>query len=158
MPRKGTLRKNFLRARRPRPEGESKHLHKLHVKKDDTVEVLSGVDKGKQGKVLQAFPGSGMVVVQGINSRWKHLRRSQKNPQGGRVRREAPIHASNVMPIDSETNRPTRIRSNTDEGGGSVMDRAVPTMGGSGKTLSRGQSSPVAVWSGMWSRGHGLSP
>lgn len=99
MARKGTLRKYYLRARRPAAERGTKHLEKLHVKKDDQVVVLSGVDKGKQGKVLRTIPSEGMVVIEGVNRRWKHLRRSQQNPQGGRLQREQPIHACKVMKV-----------------------------------------------------------
>ncbi|RMG07260.1 MAG: 50S ribosomal protein L24 [Planctomycetota bacterium] len=102
MPRRvrGKGRKHFLRARRPAPPRGVRHLQKLHVKKDDLVEVLSGVDKGKRGKVLRAIPAEGMVVVEGVNRKWKHLRRSQENPQGGRVQREMPIYACKVKKVD----------------------------------------------------------
>jgi large subunit ribosomal protein L24 len=68
----------------------------MHVKKDDEVLVLAGNDRGKTGRVLRVIPKQGRVVVEGVNLRTKHLRRSQANPQGGRVEREFPIHASNV--------------------------------------------------------------
>lgn len=84
------------------------------VRKGDVVAVVSGDDRGKRGRVLRVFRAEGRVIVEGVNLVYKHLRRSQKNPQGGRIRREAPIHASNVMPIDTETNRPTRIRVRMD--------------------------------------------
>lgn len=100
MPRQGTLRKNFLRARRPAAERGTKHLERLHVKKDDQVVVLSGVDKGKTGRVLRAIPKAGMVVIEGVNRRWKHLRRSQQNPQGGRLQREQPIPACKVRKVE----------------------------------------------------------
>lgn len=93
--------KHFRRAQRPAATKGTKHLEKLHVKRDDTVEVLSGVDKGKRGKVLRAIPAEGKVVVEGINRRWKHLRRSQENPQGGRLEREFPIHASKVRKVEA---------------------------------------------------------
>lgn len=100
MARLGTLRKRYLRARRPEAPRGTKHTEKLHVKKDDQVVILSGVDKGKQGKVLRAIPSEGMVVVEGINRRWKHLRRSQQNPQGGRLQREQPIPACKVRKVE----------------------------------------------------------
>ena len=78
----------------------TKHLEKVHVKKDDLVEVISGEDKGKRGKVLRAIPGEGKVVVQGVNRKWKHLRRSQQNPQGGRIEREFPIPACKVRKVE----------------------------------------------------------
>jgi large subunit ribosomal protein L24 len=80
------------------------------IRKGDTVAVVSGDDRGKRGRVLRVIPESSKVVVEGVNLVYKHLRKSQKSPQGGRVRREAPIHACKVMPVDPETNRPTRVR------------------------------------------------
>ncbi len=68
----------------------------MHVKKNDEVLVLSGNDRGKTGRVLRVLPKAGRVLVEGINIRVKHLRKSQTHPQGGRVERESPIHASNV--------------------------------------------------------------
>lgn len=68
----------------------------MHVKKGDEVVVLAGNDRGKRGTVKQVLPGKNRVVVEGVNLRTKHLRRTQQNPQGGRVEREFPIHASNV--------------------------------------------------------------
>lgn len=83
------------------------------IKKDDTVVVISGKGKGKRGKVLQVLPRADKVLVEGINVITKHIKPSQQNPQGGRVRREAPIHISNVMLADPKTGEPTRIRINT---------------------------------------------
>ena len=97
---RGKGRRHFTRGMNPPAPGQTNHLHKLHVKKDDIVQVLSGVDKGKRGKVLRAIPADGMVVVEGINKKWKHLRRSQENPQGGRVQREIPIHACKVKKVE----------------------------------------------------------
>ena len=79
------------------------------IRKGDLVAITSGNDRGKRGRVLQVISSRTRVVVEGVNMVYKHLRRSQKNPQGGRVRREAPIHISNVMPIDPEANEPTRV-------------------------------------------------
>jgi large subunit ribosomal protein L24 len=106
MPRKGGGRKHtglgqkrYLRAKKLVGKPEVKHLQKLHVKKDDEVEVISGADRGKTGKVLRAIPSKGMIVVQGINKRWKHLRRTQQNPQGGRLERELPFPACKVRKV-----------------------------------------------------------
>jgi len=98
----GEGQKRFLRAKKAPGKGETKHLQGLHVKKDDIVEVLSGDDKGQKGKILRAIPSKGMVVVQGINKRWKHLRRTQQNPQGGRVEREMPMHACKVRRVQEQ--------------------------------------------------------
>lgn len=70
---------------------------KLHVKSGDMVEVTAGNDRGLRGRILRAMPDKERVVVEGVNMRWKHLRRSREHPEGGRIRIEAPIHASNVM-------------------------------------------------------------
>jgi len=99
------------------------------VRKGDLVTVVSGDDRGKRGRVLMVLPEKNRVIVEGVNLVYKHLRRSQQNPQGGRVRREAPIHASNVMPIDPETNKPTRVRIRVDSG------RRIRVTAQSGATL-----------------------
>ncbi len=81
----------------------------LHVHKNDTVVVTSGNNKGKRGKVLKVFPDTLKVVVENVNIRKRHTRPSQKNPQGGIVQKEAPIHVSTVMVIDPKSGEPTRI-------------------------------------------------
>ena len=70
-----------------------------HIKKGDIVVVLSGDDKAKQGRVLRVFPKTERVLVEGVNRVYRHVKRSRKNPQGGRLEKEAPIHVSNVQPI-----------------------------------------------------------
>lgn len=79
------------------------------IRKGDIVAVMSGEDKGKRGRVLRVIPGNGRVVVEGINMVFKHLRKSQKNPQGGRIQREAPVNGCILMPIDPSTDKPTRV-------------------------------------------------
>ena len=74
----------------------------LHVKKGDTVLVLSGNDKGKQGTIKEAFPRKGRVLVEGVNLRWKHRKPTQKNPKGERVQEEFPIHASKVRRVETK--------------------------------------------------------
>jgi len=69
---------------------------KLHVRKNDTVVVISGNDKGKSGKVLKVYPLKTRVIVEGVNIRKRHMRPTQTNPQGAIIEREFPIHASNV--------------------------------------------------------------
>lgn len=81
----------------------------MHVKKGDKVKVLSGKDRGKQGVILEAYPKVERVLVEGINMIQKHERSSQENPQGGILNLEAPIHVSNVMPIDPKSGEPTRV-------------------------------------------------
>ena len=84
-------------------------VNKLHVKKGDNVIVTTGKDKGKKGRVLQAFPRDNRVLVEGVNMVKKHTRPNQLNPEGGIVSQEAPIHASNVMLVDPKTGEPTRV-------------------------------------------------
>lgn len=83
--------------------------YKLHVKKGDTVIVISGKDKGKKGRVLQAYPKEGRVLVEGANMVKKHARPSQANPQGGIITQEASIHSSNVMLVDPKSGEVTRV-------------------------------------------------
>src|SRR6187549_3460453 len=82
---------------------------KLHVAKGDEVQIVSGEDKGKRGRVLRADPKTGRVTVQGINLIKKHQRATQ-TAEGGIVTREAPIHHSKVMLIDPKSGEPTRVR------------------------------------------------
>jgi large subunit ribosomal protein L24 len=82
-----------------------------HIKSGDQVMVIAGADKGKQGRVLRVLVGRERVVVEGVNRVWKHVKPSQRNPQGGRIQKDAPIHMSNVMPIDPSTGKATRVRN-----------------------------------------------
>ena len=84
-------------------------LVKLHVKKGDTVVVLSGKDKGKQGKIISAMPGAGKVIVEGINKVKRHSKPSLKVPQGGIVSKEMPLYSCKVQLICPACNKPTRI-------------------------------------------------
>ena len=79
----------------------------MKIKVDDTVKVISGADKGTTGKVISVDHQSGKIVVEGVNKVYKHVRRSQKNPQGGRLHKEMPIYASNVVVVDGGV--PTKI-------------------------------------------------
>ena len=84
-------------------------LIKLHVKKGDTVVVLSGKDKGKQGKIITAMPKAGKVIVEGINKVKRHSKPSLKVPQGGIITKEMPLHACKVQLVCPACNKPTRI-------------------------------------------------
>ena len=81
-----------------------------HIKSGDTVIVIAGADKGKTGRVLRVLTDKDRVVVEGINRVWKHVRPNQRNPQGGRIQKDAPIHLSNVMPLDPTTGKGTRVK------------------------------------------------
>lgn len=80
-----------------------------HVKKGDTVKVLSGKDAGRRGKVLRLFPSEGKVLVEGINLIKKHSRPTRDNPQGGVIEAPAPMPAAKVMVVCPKCNEPTRV-------------------------------------------------
>jgi large subunit ribosomal protein L24 len=81
----------------------------MNIRKNDQVEVIAGNAKGKRGKVLKVYPGTGRVIVEGVNIIKRHTRPNQRNPQGGIIQREAPVHISNVMLIDPKSNEVTRV-------------------------------------------------
>ncbi|MHC4705816.1 MAG: 50S ribosomal protein L24 [Planctomycetota bacterium] len=82
----------------------------LHVKKGDLVEIITGDHKGATGRVLRVIPEKNEVVVQGHNIAKKHVRPSRRNPQGGRINVEQPIHISNVLPVNPKSSRGTKVR------------------------------------------------
>lgn len=103
---------------------------KINIKKGDEVLVIAGNDKGKRGRVLFSYPSREMILVEGINMKTHHEKPSQENPQGGRLKREAAIHVSNVMVIDPTTDEPTRIgRKRIEEEGGGRWVRYAKTSG-----------------------------
>ena len=79
------------------------------IKVNDTVEVISGRDKGQRGRILKVDRTKGKVVVEGLNRVYKHVKRSQRNPQGGRLSKEAFIDVSKVMIVCPTTGKPTRM-------------------------------------------------
>lgn len=101
------------------------------IRKGDLVLVRSGADKGKRGKVLRVIPGDegGKALVEGVNLVFKHLKKSQKHPQGGRIRREAPIWQCKLMPVDPTTDEGTRVSAKVVDG------RKVRVARGSGASL-----------------------
>lgn len=80
-----------------------------HVRKNEVVEVMCGDHRGARGKVLRVDRDRNQVLVEGVNVVFRHVRPSRRNPQGGRVEKEAPINLSNVLPVDSKTQRGTRV-------------------------------------------------
>jgi len=90
---------------------------KMKIKKGDTVVILTGKDKGKQGEILKVMPQDNRVIVKGCNMVKKHQRPTATNP-GGIVAQEASIHASNVALADPKTGKPTRVGFKTDSKGG----------------------------------------
>jgi len=93
---------------------------KLHVKKDDTVMVIAGKEKGKNGKVVRVFPETGKVVVEGLNMVKRHTRPNRLNTEGGIVEKEAPLNASNVQLLCSSCNQPARTGMRILEDGSKV--------------------------------------
>ena len=82
----------------------------LHVKKGDVVEIIAGDHKGATGTVLRVIPEKESVIVQGHNVAKKHVRPSRRNPQGGRIDVEQPIHISNVLPVSPKSSRASKVR------------------------------------------------
>lgn len=81
----------------------------MKIRKNDNVIVIAGNARGKSGKVLKVYPETRRIIVEGVNIMKRHTRPGQRNPQGGIVQREAPIHMSNVMLLDPKSNQPTRV-------------------------------------------------
>ncbi len=91
----------------------------------DLVSVIAGKDKGKTGAIQRIFPVEQRVLVGGINIVTRHQKPSQSNQEGGRTKSEAPIHISNVMPVDADSGAPTRVKIVIDEEDGSKKRVAV---------------------------------
>jgi len=82
---------------------------KVHIKKGDTVVVISGKDKGKKGKVLRVFPKESRAIVEGVNMATKHKKPSPKFPQGGIIHQELPIYTSKLMIVCGKCGKATRV-------------------------------------------------
>jgi large subunit ribosomal protein L24 len=89
----------------------------VHVTSGDTVRVMRGEDKGKEGKILRVFRKTGRVTVEGVNVIKKHRKARRPEEQSGIIEQPAPIHASNVMLIDPKSGAPTRVRARLDADG-----------------------------------------
>ena len=92
----------------------------MRIRRDDTVLVISGDGRGSQGKVIRVLPKEGKAIVQNQNYVLKHVRRTQKNPQGGRLQREAPINISNLRLVCPACSEPTTGVVRSGEGGNRV--------------------------------------
>lgn len=92
-------------------------MPKVHVKKGDTVLVITGKDAGKKGKVLSVEPKTGRVVIEGMNVVKRHTKPTQAAPQGGIVEKESGVASSNVMLYCPKCNKPTRIGMKALDGG-----------------------------------------
>lgn len=90
---------------------------KLHIKKGDLVFVNSGESKGQQGRVLSVIIKDNRAIVEGVNMVSKHTKPNAKHPQGGIIKKEAPVHISNLMLIDPTSGKPTRIGRRLNENG-----------------------------------------
>lgn len=82
---------------------------KRHIKKGDSVKVISGEYKGQQGRVLEVFAQESRAIVEGVNMVSKHTKPNAQSPQGGILKKEAPIHISNLLPVDPSSGDPTRV-------------------------------------------------
>jgi len=107
---------------RPRAVNRKRHADnaervKLHVSKGDTVRVMRGDDKGKEGKIIRVYQKTGRVTIEGVNIVKRHRRARTPDEQSGIVDFPAPIHASNVMLLDPKSGNPTRTRRQIDEDG-----------------------------------------
>ncbi|MGD2108383.1 MAG: 50S ribosomal protein L24 [Phycisphaerae bacterium] len=113
----------------------------VSIRKNDLVEVISGDHRGARGKVLRIDPKRALVVVEGVNMVYRHVRPTRRNPQGGRVQKEAPIHVSNVLPFDSGKGKGLRARfeAEHDEHGRVMKKRRVTTAGTVLHTLTRAE-------------------
>lgn len=106
-----------------------------HVRKGDTVVITAGDERGKIGEVLRVIPDKSQVIIKGLNLRTKHLKPTQRTPQGGIITKEAPIHISNVSPaVDG---KPTRVRFQVQKDGSKVR---VAARGGKVLGTVRGAS------------------
>ena len=92
----------------------------MRIRKNDQVRVISGKDKGKEGKIKRHIPAKGMVVVEGVNMVSRHVRPSQKTPQSGIIKQEAPIYAAKVMLVCPQCGAATRVGSSFLESGKKV--------------------------------------
>ena len=100
--------------------GREPERHKLHVAKGDTVRVISGEHRGREGKILEVHPKRFRVVVEGVNIVKKHKRPTSAEGVGGIIEMAAPIAASNVMLLDPKSGEPTRVRRRKDNDGNVV--------------------------------------
>jgi len=90
----------------------------MHIRVDDLVEVITGDESGVRAKVLRVDRAAGKLIVEGVNRVYKHMRRSQRNPQGGRLNKEMPIQMSNVQLVCESCNRATRTGARIQDDGG----------------------------------------
>jgi large subunit ribosomal protein L24 len=102
------------------------------LKVGDLVQVISGKERGKQGRITKILAEDQRVVVEGLNMVTRHQRPTPRNQEGGKITKEAPIHASNVMPVDSATGKPTRVKVRVND------DKTKTRVGKSGAAITVG--------------------
>ncbi len=109
----------YRKAKRPRQKPVTRV--KMHITKGDTVDVISGNDKGKRGQVIRVYPATGRILIEGVNIRKKHQKPKQSGDgsvtEGGIIEMPMSIHHSNAMLIDPKSGEPTRIRRQRDQDG-----------------------------------------
>jgi large subunit ribosomal protein L24 len=108
-------------------------MPKMHIRRNDTVQVISGKDNGKRGRVLRVIPSSSAALVEGVNMLKRHTKPiPQRNIKGGIVEKEGPVHVSNLMIVDPDTDKPSRVlrkrladgkRVRVAKGSGAVLDK-----------------------------------
>lgn len=115
----------------------------VHVRKNDMVEVICGDHRGARGKILRVDLEANKVLVEGVNMVYRHVRPTRRNPQGGRVQKEAPIHISNVLPYDPGAGKGSRVHFEVekDDRGKVVSKRRVTTSGTTLHELTRTERS-----------------
>ena len=101
------------------------------IKSGDLVQVITGSDKGRRGRVVKVLTDNGKVLIEGVNQAWKHAKPTQQNPKGERRRIDRPVDVSNVMIVDPELDKPTRVKFEERDG---VKHRVAVK---SGKSLGR---------------------
>jgi len=89
---------------------------KLSIRKGDMVEVVAGEDRGAQGRVLAVYRKKGRALVEGVNIVHRHSKPTSENPDGGIIKKEAPVHISNLMLVDPKTGEPTRVGRRMEKG------------------------------------------
>ncbi|MBP7966943.1 50S ribosomal protein L24 [Candidatus Woesebacteria bacterium] len=88
----------------------------MKIKQGDTIRVITGKDKGREGKVVRVYPKADKALIENINMFKKHVKKNEQNPQGGIIEVPRPIHISNIMIVDAKTKKPSRIGYQIEEG------------------------------------------
>ena len=88
----------------------------MKIKQGDTIKVITGKDKGREGKVIRTYPKANKALIENINMYKKSMKKTEQNPQGGIVELPRPIHISNIMIVDAKTKKPSRIGYQVEEG------------------------------------------